>query len=279
MDRNEAIKVVKSHYPANKQMLNEALEFLIPELKESEGEAIRKALIKYYSFDKDGGSHALDNITPKQIVTWLEKQGEQNPTDKIELKFKVGDVVRSSNGASLLIVGITDYCYNCVTCATNDEYSFGFDIQDEFELVEDKKEWSEEDDSRLKEVLYYIEYINRTNVTFQQRDLTRLISWLKSLKERVGCGVNCITTKEWSEEDKSMLNDIMHNIHFAETHRNVTGSSAMEKEQVNWLKSLRPQTSWKPSEEQMHALFEAHKQMSADYHMPLLSLYNDLNKL
>lgn len=60
------------------------IEEIFPELKESEDDRIRKALIKYYSFDKDGGSHALDNITPKQIVTWLEKQGELvkiNPTE------------------------------------------------------------------------------------------------------------------------------------------------------------------------------------------------------
>lgn len=49
-------------------------EEIFPELKESEDERIRKALIKYYSFDKDGGSHVLDNITPKQILDWLEKQ-------------------------------------------------------------------------------------------------------------------------------------------------------------------------------------------------------------
>ena len=53
----------------------------------------------------------------------------------------------------------------------------------------------------------------------------------------------------WSEEDESMLNDIMHNIHFAETHRNVTGSSAMEKEQVNWLISIKDRVLPQPKQE------------------------------
>ena len=50
------------------------VEYIFPELRESADEEIRKALIEYYSFDEDGHSHALDNITPEQIVNWLEKQ-------------------------------------------------------------------------------------------------------------------------------------------------------------------------------------------------------------
>ena len=60
-------------------------------------------------------------------------------------------------------------------------------------------------------------------------------------------------------------------------------SQRLQEKTEKWieerLKSLRSRYTWKPSNEQMHALFEAHKQMSADYHMPLLSLYNDLKKL
>lgn len=48
----------------------------------------------------------------------------------VEPKFKVGDVVRSSNGTILTIIGMGQYCYHC-----NNDYSFGFNIQDEFELV------------------------------------------------------------------------------------------------------------------------------------------------
>lgn len=50
----------------------------------------------------------------------------------VEPKFKVGDIVRSNNGTILKIIGIGQYCYYC-----DNDYSFGFNIQDEFELVED----------------------------------------------------------------------------------------------------------------------------------------------
>lgn len=88
-----------------------------------------------------------------------------------------------------------------------------------------KQEWSEEDDSKLKEVLYYVEYVNKTNVTFQQRDLTYLI---------------------------------------------------------NWLKSLRPQSHWKPSDEQMRVLDLAIRcgiNRGTTEETTLVSLFNDLKKL
>ena len=50
----------------------------------------------------------------------------------VEPKFNVGHIVRSNNGTILKIIGIGQYCYHC-----DNDYSFGFNIQDEFELVED----------------------------------------------------------------------------------------------------------------------------------------------
>lgn len=59
---------------------------LFPELKESEDERIRKALIK--GFNKlDKSATWYNGITNGQIIAWLEKQGEQNP-----LKGTLGDV-------------------------------------------------------------------------------------------------------------------------------------------------------------------------------------------
>lgn len=73
MDRNKAIEVVKSHYPANKQILNEALETLIPELKESEDEKIRKQIL---SFLKEFECDHYRNLDFSSWIAWLEKQGE-----------------------------------------------------------------------------------------------------------------------------------------------------------------------------------------------------------
>ena len=86
MNKEEAIKIVKSHYPANKQMLNEALEFLIPELKEDENEKIRKEIIAVFK----GQIAFTSEEDAKKYIAWLEKQGEQKPADKVEPKFHEG---------------------------------------------------------------------------------------------------------------------------------------------------------------------------------------------
>jgi len=73
---NSAKKVLLDCTPDERNVV----EYIFPELSESVDEEIRKALIEYYSFNEDGHSHALDNITPEQIVNWLEKQGKIDKT-------------------------------------------------------------------------------------------------------------------------------------------------------------------------------------------------------
>lgn len=80
--------------------IKEELENIFPELKESEGERIRKEIVRFIQMEVE------DEIVGNKWLAWLEKQGEQNlimadspqlgeqkPIDKIESKFKVGDWV------------------------------------------------------------------------------------------------------------------------------------------------------------------------------------------
>ena len=48
------------------------------------------------------------------------------------------------------------------------------------------------------------------------------------------------------------LNGYMHPLDFASEAR-------FKQRMVDWLKSLKPQSHWKPSEEQIHAIVEALK--------------------
>ena len=68
----------------------EWLQNIFPELKESEDEKIRKVLIKYLKERLHSGFNEEVRICNDGIA-WLEKQGEQKPTDNVEPKFKVGD--------------------------------------------------------------------------------------------------------------------------------------------------------------------------------------------
>lgn len=54
------------------------VEYIFPELKESEDERIRKALIRFHKSTID-----VDGIKGEDIIAWLEKQGEK---DKVTIK-------------------------------------------------------------------------------------------------------------------------------------------------------------------------------------------------
>ena len=102
-----------------------------------------------------------------------------------------------------------------------------------------------------------------------------IVTWLKSLKDRVGCEVNCTTTKEWSEEDEYYLLDVNTAVDdyfvegFAEQYR-------------DWLKLLKdreqPQNAWKPSHKQMEIL-SIYEDQNNSHGAVLTSLYQDLKKL
>lgn len=102
------------------------LQSVFPELVESEGERIRKAII---SCCLDHGSkYKYLGVKMEEMCAWLEKQGEQKPFDKVEPKFKVGDWITSNNdgevwqiGSIYYVTGRCCYLYNknrdsiCVT--------------------------------------------------------------------------------------------------------------------------------------------------------------------
>lgn len=90
---------------------------MFPELKESEDERIRKALINGFKDYKGWDEEWFDRITVREAIAWLEKQGKQGKTaleaikeekidyqnciaDKIEPKFHEGEwVVTDKNNA------------------------------------------------------------------------------------------------------------------------------------------------------------------------------------
>ncbi len=92
MERKEAIEIIKKNYPDSSfTMLREALETLIPELKEneeSESEKIRNTIFDCLYKCCDSGV-----ITREQryiCIAWLEKQGEHS---NFLSKIQVGDKV------------------------------------------------------------------------------------------------------------------------------------------------------------------------------------------
>lgn len=141
------------------------LEEIFSELRESEDERIRKAILTGLIDCRDApdlGWSDFGGINIDECIAWLEKQnetkeineasyrtgikrvldnpesyglkkqGEQKPV-VITPKFRVGDEVETGNEESLTITRIDEEGY-----WSNDLFICGFDNSDEWELVEQK---------------------------------------------------------------------------------------------------------------------------------------------
>lgn len=74
MKKEEAIKILRETHDSALFSVRTALETLIPELRESEDERVRKAIINYILYKADGVSEEDEH----KWISWLEKQKEQN---------------------------------------------------------------------------------------------------------------------------------------------------------------------------------------------------------
>lgn len=88
------------------------MEFLFPELKESEDEKIRKFISNELvclraTYEK--GSDRYEELT--NAVTWLEKQGEQKSADKVKPKFHVRDWITNGIDCTFQITSIENGIY------------------------------------------------------------------------------------------------------------------------------------------------------------------------
>ena len=143
-----------------------------------------------------------------------------------------------------------------------------------YEWDEDKKElkkieqnpWSEEDEFNLSAVIAKIQYDIDNGRIGQNREL---LSWVKSIKDRVQ------PKQEWSKEDIRNIEDIDSVLFY---DKELPEDTCMRLR--NWLKSLRPQNTWKLSGEQIEALESATENCAySEYQDCLRELIGQVKKL
>jgi len=106
---------------------------------------------------------------------------------------------------------------------------------------------------------------------FHQLTQAQQVLWRKEIEQAYNAGADTQKPAERSEEDKKMFVNIKACL------RNANKDYSRE---LDWLKSLRPQTRWKPSDEQMKQLDWIAKQNKDNMiGKELMTLYNDLKKL
>jgi hypothetical protein len=148
-------------------------------------------------------------------------------------------------------------------------------------------ELAESEDERIrKDIIAFLQSMNSHCEPAQDWDLRN--RWLPYLEKHKTSEEAIRYVKENHSPDEVSDFQAAMNIEEDELMRNAVISTLERFEgrgttemQISWLKSLRPQTHWKPSEEQMRALkkmFYGKPTGSAELNS-LESLYNDLTKL
>lgn len=281
------------------------------------------------------GKSALEVINEEKV----------DNANKVEPKFKDGDVLNSPSHHLVWIYKDNDHHHACVNMnyvtgnvttdglisipndacpATNDERTIllsnleksGYEWnaeKKELEIIDRRKHikyepnspsiikektgWSEEDEKMLDSIIEEVRYIGDfpDYPTEEENELydecLAKVNWLKSLKERV----QPQPKQEWSKEDekkRNLLIDILNVNHpngrFKVNPANTLNMEAMSKEElVDWLKSLQPQNTWKPSDEQIEVFEHFVRSIGeSGYSSPyenntklLYSLLEDLKKL
>ena len=93
---DEVIKKAEALYEAAEPLsgCNVIIETIFPEIKESEGERIRRAIINVFASHKD--YEVFFGASVEDILAWLEAQGEHA---NFRNKIQIGDkVTRNENG-------------------------------------------------------------------------------------------------------------------------------------------------------------------------------------
>lgn len=256
---DQAIKVAKSKIKNDKDhvLYEDDIIEIFPELKESEDERIRKWLIALIEWSKSYAASGITSDEAKEMTAWLEKQKTSDEALQY-LKENHSPSEVSDFQAAMNIA---------VAKAYDKGYNDGLKKQDEQKPV-----WSEEDATHYNRILKELNLqkempINASVIEEVKSD----IIWFKSLKDRVLPQPK----QEWSEEDEKMLAEFLHKVEVCDLLTNREDVWITKK-----LKSLRPQSQWKPSDEQMRALKEAcDEHWELDGLDPLYKLYQDLKKL
>ena len=279
-----------------------------PEVCESEDEKTRKEIIDYLN-----ERQILETCTETKVnerwISWLEKQGEKKEIDYDEELKKCKDnplyfydkyvkiKLKEQKPAEIkLHGGSVDNPYD-MSFEEAQEYAYhrGFDIPmsdgdvfvDERYIIQTignilrwaddnpkqkPMEWSEGDDIRLN---HLIDFIQKYGLQYYA-STDKVIDWLKSIKPQ--------PKQEWSKKDEDVWRTLLFN--FEDMNQKCLWGceeNCYVIDIVNFLKSLKPQSHWKPSEEQMEALKDAVKLYKSthfdNHHYKIESLYNDLQKL
>ena len=311
----EALTRAESFYRNGKGCTKSMVYTIFPELAESEDERIRKAIIEIVKKDEE----RIGVNAHLKKIQWLEKQGEQKPAETVKWsqqeescicqleslvkeQWRQAEIVHNSEKikrmSELMFFLKTlnpnkkpDYCHHEVDLSDRSEeyckaYYDGWNNcnQQHSQLRAMQKPWSEEDSPYYDDICEILINLIHSKTADVNKDVVQKdLDWFVSIKDRV----QPQPKQEWSSGDEAHLHSLItHLEQWIERHPNTTGAD-IQGENIAWLKSLVPQSHWKPSDEQMEALEHFVRSIGeSGYASPydnntklLYSLLSDLKKL
>ena len=154
------------------------MEEIFPELKESEDESVREALIALVKCNERNGYTLLNNVPTSSMLAWLEKQDKQKKDVRLESLEKLLEA------DSIYQMAITDEMVEeaknkAIKALQELAVSKLLEIEKQ---SEQKPIWSEEDDNKAKEI---IEHIVCDDHSLTLKEIDDYENWLKSIKQRL----------------------------------------------------------------------------------------------
>jgi transposase-like protein len=149
-----------------------------PELKESEDEKIRKELIKHLKEGAEGYEPAGGSSDYQRWLAWLEKQngniGGISPNWSEEDKAHIESILERLEG--MCKKGAT---YTATRFAVSQDIDWLKSLKGRVQ-PQPKQEWSEEDEHRIKDTIYFLDTAKKHYASTEELDAC--IDWLKSLR-------------------------------------------------------------------------------------------------
>ena len=79
MNKEEAIEIIKRNCPEGSKLLEACMVF-VPELRESEDERMKRAIV-HILYENYSDAAVIEGVEIAEIVAWLDKQKEQKPAE------------------------------------------------------------------------------------------------------------------------------------------------------------------------------------------------------
>ena len=232
---DEALAWMRELYPRLHGATKEDAEHYFPELRESEDERIRKAIIHYILYETKGN---ISEATEHVWVTWLEKQKEQKPVEYLDA-VKVYAIMKKLHDLSFSqSIPINSEEYKQIGEITKDVRNLL-----DYPIEQKPAEWSEEDTEMYINVASSLRgYACGLENEEHKRHIQKGLDWLENRFKSLRPSKDCSSCAQHLEGYISGRGDAENKL------LEQFGAVVTPEDELH----IKPR--WKPSEEHLSAL-------------------------